>query len=102
MVIDLDQFKEANDRHGHDVGDSLLCGLAARFAAVVPESALLARTGGDEFVVIAPGLDEHAVKALADQIVAAASRALRSRRPPVLRRRKRRHRCGAAGWRSTS
>ena len=73
MVIDLDQFKEANDRHGHDVGDDLLCGLAARFAAVVPESALLARTGGDEFVVIAPGLDEHAIKVLADQIVAAAS-----------------------------
>ncbi|MEY2416776.1 MAG: hypothetical protein QOH53_2110, partial [Ilumatobacteraceae bacterium] len=73
MVIDLDQFKEANDRHGHDVGDRLLCGVAARFAAVVPESALLARTGGDEFVVIVPGLDAHAIKLLADQIVTAAS-----------------------------
>jgi diguanylate cyclase (GGDEF)-like protein len=73
MVIDLDQFKEANDRHGHDVGDDLLCRLAARFDEVVPGSALLARTGGDEFVVIAPGLDDMAVRTLADQIVAAAS-----------------------------
>jgi diguanylate cyclase (GGDEF)-like protein/PAS domain S-box-containing protein len=73
MVIDLDQFKEANDRHGHDVGDGLLCALAARFAALVPESALLARTGGDEFILIAPGLDDHAIEVLADQIVAAAS-----------------------------
>jgi diguanylate cyclase (GGDEF)-like protein len=72
MVIDLDQFKEANDRHGHDVGDDLLCRLAARFDAVVPEAALLARTGGDEFVVIAPGLDEAAAADLADRIVAAA------------------------------
>jgi diguanylate cyclase (GGDEF)-like protein len=73
MVIDLDQFKVANDRHGHDVGDDLLCRLAARFAGVVPEAALLARTGGDEFVVIAPGLTEEEMLALADQIVGAAS-----------------------------
>jgi diguanylate cyclase (GGDEF)-like protein/PAS domain S-box-containing protein len=73
MVIDLDQFKAPNDRHGHDIGDDLLCRLATRFDAVVPEAALLARTGGDEFVVIALGLDAAAVATLADQIVAAAS-----------------------------
>jgi diguanylate cyclase (GGDEF)-like protein/PAS domain S-box-containing protein len=72
MVIDLDQFKEANDRRGHDIGDDLLCRLAARFDAVVPEAAMLARTGGDEFVVIALGLDVAAVGDLADRIVAAA------------------------------
>ncbi len=72
MVIDLDRFKEANDRHGHDIGDDLLCRMATRFDAVVPEAAFLARTGGDEFVVIAPGLDEAGVAELADQIVAAA------------------------------
>ncbi|MDQ1424796.1 MAG: hypothetical protein QOD72_2294, partial [Acidimicrobiaceae bacterium] len=72
MVIDLDQFKNANDRYGHDVGDDLLCRLAARFDAIVPEAVCLARTGGDEFAVIGVGLDEAAVQALADQIVAAA------------------------------
>jgi diguanylate cyclase (GGDEF)-like protein/PAS domain S-box-containing protein len=72
LVIGLDRFKEANDRYGHVIGDDVLCRLAARFDAIVPEGALLARTGEDEFVVIAVALDETAATAMAAQLVAAA------------------------------
>lgn len=49
--IDLDGFKEVNDRYGHDAGDRLLVTVTNRMAAVLRESDTLARLGGDEFVV---------------------------------------------------
>lgn len=72
LVMGLDRFEEANNRYGHDIGDDVVCRLAARFDAIVPEGALLARTGEDEFVVMAVGLDETAATAMAAQLVAAA------------------------------
>jgi diguanylate cyclase (GGDEF)-like protein len=56
--VDLDRLKETNDRFGHDAGDRLIRGLAAALAHVVPESATLARIGGDEFAMLAVNLDE--------------------------------------------
>lgn len=50
--IDLDNFKEVNDTHGHDVGDKLLKMLAARMHVALREGDTLARIGGDEFVAI--------------------------------------------------
>lgn len=52
LFIDLDRFKEINDRFGHAAGDQVLRTTAARMAAVVRETDTLARLGGDEFVIL--------------------------------------------------
>jgi diguanylate cyclase (GGDEF)-like protein len=49
MMIDLDNFKQVNDRKGHGIGDLILVQCAARIAAAIPPGALLSRIGGDEF-----------------------------------------------------
>ena len=51
LLIDLDGFKEVNDRLGHQVGDELLRVFASRLERAVPTSAIAARLGGDEFAV---------------------------------------------------
>lgn len=50
-IVDLDGFKEVNDAWGHDVGDSLIQGVAARLREAVPEGTV-ARLGGDEFALL--------------------------------------------------
>jgi diguanylate cyclase (GGDEF)-like protein len=55
MLLDLNGFKQVNDRSGHGAGDQVLIQVAARFARVLPEGALLARLGGDEFGILLAG-----------------------------------------------
>ena len=75
LFIDLDQFKEINDRFGHEMGDALLVEAASRIAACVRASDTLARLGGDEFVVILPGLDNvTSAERVAQQIIATLNR----------------------------
>ncbi len=52
LACDLDRFKRVNDTHGHPAGDRLLCIVADRLRAVVPDGATIARLGGDEFAVV--------------------------------------------------
>ncbi len=53
-LIDLDHFKLVNDKHGHAVGDDVLCALARHAQALVRKTDVLARWGGEEFVLLLP------------------------------------------------
>jgi diguanylate cyclase (GGDEF)-like protein len=65
-VLDCDDFKEVNDRAGHEFGDALLREVGHVLAAIVPESAQAGRLGGDEFVVMLPGTDPIAAEQIAE------------------------------------
>ncbi|MEC8039508.1 MAG: GGDEF domain-containing protein [Pseudomonadota bacterium] len=58
MLMDLDHFKQVNDLHGHDAGDAVLVELAQRLRAEVPDGALLARIGGEEFLIALPATQD--------------------------------------------
>jgi diguanylate cyclase (GGDEF)-like protein len=76
MLIDLNDFKQINDTRGHQFGDSVLAACAERLVGALRETDLVARWGGDEFVVILPGLVEaNAVRNSAERIAAAMNSA---------------------------
>ncbi|MCE4553626.1 EAL and GGDEF domain-containing protein [Roseateles cellulosilyticus] len=73
MFIDLDHFKHINDSLGHAVGDGLLVALAERFQQALREQDTLARSGGDEFVLLLPGTDAPGAAHVAQKLLALAS-----------------------------
>jgi diguanylate cyclase (GGDEF)-like protein len=77
LFIDLDDFKRANDTHGHAVGDGVLKEIARRMAQASRRGDFLARLGGDEFVVIAEGVGDH------DEAIAIGARLVQAAGQPI-------------------
>lgn len=78
LYMDLDRFKEVNDRHGHGTGDELLAAVAARLRAEVRTSDTVARLGGDEFAVVLAGGDPATeAGVVASRIIASVSEPFR-------------------------
>ncbi|MEN9506639.1 MAG: hypothetical protein RI958_2565 [Actinomycetota bacterium] len=74
LFLDLDKLKDVNDSAGHDIGDALLTHVAHRIASATRPSDVIARIGGDEFVVLCDGsLDEHAALDVAERVRLALS-----------------------------
>lgn len=75
MFIDLDGFKQINDRYGHDAGDDLLSMLSGRMVEQLRSSDICARIGGDEFVVLLEKIGgPEAVEQVAEKLLACLSR----------------------------
>jgi diguanylate cyclase (GGDEF)-like protein/PAS domain S-box-containing protein len=77
LLVDLDHFKYVNDSLGHAVGDALLCSAADRMLDAVRDEDLVARHGGDEFVVVMRDLDNP------DEAIRVADRLANSFRSPI-------------------
>lgn len=76
LLLDLDRFKQVNDRWGHEAGDQMLCKVAAMLHQLVQPDGLAARFGGDEFVMFCPVGGEGLTAAeLERRLLAAAAQA---------------------------
>ncbi len=75
IAIDLDLFKQVNDRHGHRVGDRSLVHLVTVLRTALREHDAIGRIGGDEFLVLLPGTDPDRAEALAARLREALRRA---------------------------
>jgi two-component system, cell cycle response regulator len=73
ILFDADRFKALNDRHGHGAGDEVLRGLAQRLRARVREEDVVARFGGEEFLVILPDTGAAGASAAAEDLRAAVA-----------------------------
>lgn len=69
LMIDVDEFKVVNDAWGHTVGDEVLLAITSAICSSIRSADLVARYGGDEFVLLAPELEPDGAQALADRIV---------------------------------
>jgi diguanylate cyclase (GGDEF)-like protein len=69
MMADVDGFKRINDQHGHTVGDAALQQVGARLRSAVRQRDLVARWGGDEFLVVCPDISETAIGAVAEKLL---------------------------------
>ncbi len=68
IAIDLDYFKEINDRYGHGGGDAVLAHFAATVRAQLRRSDLFGRVGGEEFIILLPGATAEVATAVAERI----------------------------------
>jgi diguanylate cyclase (GGDEF)-like protein/PAS domain S-box-containing protein len=68
LFLDLDGFKAVNDRHGHATGDLVLKAIAQELSTAVRPSDVVARVGGDEFVVLVEGATEESVNCLVTRL----------------------------------
>lgn len=68
LLLDLDDLKGINDNHGHPVGDAVLRQVAERAQSILRSTDTLARIGGDEFAVVAPGAHGEGARALSEAV----------------------------------
>lgn len=68
MVLDIDQFKQINDRYGHVCGDEILARVAQVCFSCARKVDVVGRYGGDEFIVICPNANDEGVHALAERM----------------------------------
>ena len=68
LMLDIDLFKTINDRFGHDARDRVLRSFSVNLSQTIRASDVVARWGGEEFVVVLPSTIGHAAKALAEKI----------------------------------
>ncbi|GEM_PF-2927305 len=73
VLLDLDGFKEVNDRHGHPTGDAVLRVIGDRLRRVLREGDVAARMGGDEFAALLPGAPQEVAARVADRILQTVS-----------------------------
>ena len=71
VTCDLDNFKDVNDTHGHDRGDAVLRSVAYQIRKALHSFELIYRLGGEEFLVVLPGIDLHDGMAVAERLRAA-------------------------------
>ena len=71
MFVDLNEFKQINDRCGHEVGDELLRVAAQRLRTCLRPADIVGRPGGDEFVALVPDVDSEKAQKLAERLSAA-------------------------------
>jgi len=73
VIIDIDHFKRVNDLPGHQAGDHVLACVGRRLAAVLRESDILVRWGGEEFMAVLPPMDDAALSTTARRLLHAVS-----------------------------
>jgi diguanylate cyclase (GGDEF)-like protein len=71
LALDLDGFKQVNDVHGHAAGDRLLVEAGRAWSGVLRDGEMLARSGGDEFVVLLPETDATGARHVAGRLASA-------------------------------
>lgn len=74
MMLDIDHFKRVNDLYGHETGDRVLARCAETAAGLLRPDDLLARLGGEEFAIVAPGASHAEATAVAESIRAAIAK----------------------------
>jgi len=83
IYIDLDNFKQVNDRCGHDVGDELLVEVAATVRSNVRSTDTVARLGGDEFAILLPETDQEAAMTVTSKLRDVLLESMRVKNWPV-------------------
>lgn len=72
-LIDADNFKDVNDRYGHDVGDKVLIEMARRVSSSIRHSDVLVRWGGEEFLIVSRYTDRNEAELLAQRVLSAVA-----------------------------
>jgi diguanylate cyclase (GGDEF)-like protein len=85
LCLDLDGFKEVNDRFGHATGDAILVAVAQRLRESVREADHICRIGGDEFVIMLPGISAAETAVVAGRIIDSISAPFQVGTPEPLR-----------------
>jgi diguanylate cyclase (GGDEF)-like protein len=74
VVLDLDHFKQINDRYGHEKGDDVLAAVGQLLSDAIRTSDFAARAGGEEFCILLPGTDEVGAETVAEKLRVGISR----------------------------